>query len=64
VLPVGGITRGCYGGGGVERAPDGHLEVAIHRTILLIPDAVHVEEHHVWDGHGFRGTVSEVRRRW
>jgi hypothetical protein len=63
-LPVQGITRGCYGGGGVERRPDGHLEVAIHRTILLIPDAVSVEEHHVWDGHSFRGAVSETRRPW
>jgi hypothetical protein len=58
VSPVLSVTRGCYEGGGVEKGPDGRLEVTIHRNYLF---TVETEERHFWDGELWRGSVVEHR---
>lgn len=63
-IPVPGVTRGCYEGGGVRRDQEGRLEVLVHRTVLLIPGGLSAEEHHFWDGSTWRGTSVERKIPW
>lgn len=57
LLPVRGVTRGCYEGGGVERDAEGHFFVRVHRQSMswnLTSD-----ERHFWDGEAWRSEVVE-----
>jgi hypothetical protein len=64
LAPVRGVTRGCFESGGVGMDEDGHPEVRIHRTRLIIPDALSVDERHWWDGEAWQGSAVERKIRW
>jgi hypothetical protein len=64
MLPVAGVVHGCYGSGDFGTRSDGRPEVQIYRTVLIIPGAFSVAEHHYWDGQTWRGEVVERKIPW
>jgi hypothetical protein len=64
VVPVAGVVHGCYGSADFGRRSDGRSEVQIYRTVLIIPGALSVAEHHYWDGQTWRGEVVERKIPW